>query len=174
MGCGGRGRRQAFLAPDEALSAYGEVVWSWRRGCWRQARGTCPASDGGKQPVHRGDHVISRKAIAQGMSVCSPLTCMLVCAFSYAQMHTRPRVQRAPGIPCSLCSSGGATNLEITRANQAARSPSLVIPREGGGSSSPEASVLKPISRGVLDAPPEPVIRPAKPDRVAGHDGRWR
>jgi hypothetical protein len=32
-------QRQAFLAPDEALSAYGEVVWSWRRGCWRQARG---------------------------------------------------------------------------------------------------------------------------------------
>ena len=64
---------------DEALSAYGEVVWSWRRDA-----GVKPversAGDGGKQPVHRGERDISRKAIAQGMSVCSPLTCMLVCA----------------------------------------------------------------------------------------------
>ncbi len=28
---------------------------------------------------------------------------MLVCAFLCATLHTRPRVQRAPGIPCSLC-----------------------------------------------------------------------
>src|SRR6266536_5023053 len=27
---------------------------------------------------------------------------MLVCAFLCATLHTRPRVQRAPGIPCSL------------------------------------------------------------------------
>jgi hypothetical protein len=30
-GCDGRGRRQALFVPDETLSAYGEVVWSWRR-----------------------------------------------------------------------------------------------------------------------------------------------
>src|SRR6185369_17390299 len=33
------------------------------------------------KPGHRGERVISRKAIAQGMSDCSPLPCMLVCAF---------------------------------------------------------------------------------------------
>src|ERR1700737_3673065 len=27
---------------------------------------------------------------------------MLVCAFSLCNLHPRPRVQRAPGIPCSL------------------------------------------------------------------------
>ena len=50
--------------------------------CWRQVLGklTLLRDDGGKQPVHRGERVISRKAVAQGMSVCSPLTCMLVCA----------------------------------------------------------------------------------------------
>ena len=29
---------------------------------------------------------------------------MLVCAFFCATLHTRPRVQRAPGVPCSLFS----------------------------------------------------------------------
>src|ERR1700689_3628576 len=27
---------------------------------------------------------------------------MLVCAFLCASLHTRPRVQRAPGLPCAL------------------------------------------------------------------------
>jgi hypothetical protein len=58
-------------------------------------------------PLHRGEHEVSRKAIAQGMSECSPLTCMLVCAFLCAVWHTRPRVQRAPGIPCALCFQEG-------------------------------------------------------------------
>jgi hypothetical protein len=34
-----------------------------------------------------------------------PLPCMLVCAIIYL-LHTRPRVQRAPGIPCALCLEG--------------------------------------------------------------------
>src|SRR5438477_9468950 len=36
--------------------------------CWRQVGGSRPANDGGKRAVHRGERVISRKAIAQGMS----------------------------------------------------------------------------------------------------------
>src|SRR3954447_23726985 len=64
-------------------------------------------SDGGKRAsAHRGERVISRKAIAQGMSDC--LRCP-VC--SYAQtttpLHTRSRVQRASGIPCALFFSEG-------------------------------------------------------------------
>ena len=49
----------------------------------------------------RGDHGISRKAIAQGRPgvlrcpVCS-------CAAFLCKSHTRPRVQRAPGLPCAL------------------------------------------------------------------------
>ena len=68
-----------FLAPDEALSAYGEVVWSWRRDAGAKLVKQF-AGDGDNKPAHRGERDISRKAIAQGMSVCSPLTCMLVCA----------------------------------------------------------------------------------------------
>ena len=40
--------------------------------CWRRRWQQCKA--------HRGDHVISRKAIAQGMSDALRFTCMLVCA----------------------------------------------------------------------------------------------
>ena len=52
-------------------------------------------------PARRGDHVISRKAIAQGMSdvlrcpVCS-------CAPFLVQTAHETAVQRASGIPCAL------------------------------------------------------------------------
>src|SRR3954468_12247393 len=48
------------------------------------------AGDGGKRAVLRGEHVISRKAIAQGRSECFPLPCMLVCSFVCAN-RTRDR-----------------------------------------------------------------------------------
>ena len=35
---------------------------------------------------------------------------MLVCAFLCASMHTRPRVQRAPGLPCALLFLGAECN----------------------------------------------------------------
>src|SRR5206468_6576636 len=53
----------------------------------------------------RGERGISRQPIAQGMPECSGCTCMLVCALLYT-LHTRPRVQQAPGIPCSLSFEG--------------------------------------------------------------------
>src|SRR4051794_30318541 len=68
--------------------------------------GRMRASDGGKRAVHRGEHVISRKAIAQGVSdvlrcpVCS-------CAHFLCTLRMRPRVQRASGIPCALFISEG-------------------------------------------------------------------
>jgi hypothetical protein len=38
------------------------------------------------------------------MPDCSVCTCMLVCVSFCASLHARPRVQQAPGIPCSLSS----------------------------------------------------------------------
>src|SRR5437660_11372544 len=70
----------------------------WRQCTWRQQ---LSGRDGGKRAVLRGDHVISRKATAQGMSdvlrcpVCS-------CAHSSCTLRMGPRVQRASGIPCAL------------------------------------------------------------------------
>ena len=46
---------------------------------------------------------------------------MLVCAFLCATLHTRPRVQRAPGIPCSLCSFEGQRHANLGQ----------ITPREG-------------------------------------------
>jgi hypothetical protein len=54
----------------------------------------------------QGERGISRQTIAQGMPECSGCTCMLVCALCLCTLHTRPRVQQAPGIPCSLCFEG--------------------------------------------------------------------
>ena len=63
-----------------------------------------------------------------------PLPCMLVCA-SICLLHTRPRVQRAPGIPCALCLEGkeirwqasGKSSREIVKLCH----PPVVIARAG-------------------------------------------
>jgi hypothetical protein len=111
MGCGGRGQRRRFFAPDEALSAYGEVVWSWRRDAGAKPAEQS-AGDGDNKPAHRGEHDISRKAIAQGMSECSPLPCMLVCAFVCAT-GTRDRGCSAhPAFPAPSLFRRGTTNLQ--------------------------------------------------------------
>ena len=107
----------------------------------------------------QGERGISRQPIAQGMPECSGCTCMLVCASIYI-LHTRPRVQQAPGIPCSLSFEGriflASLGRNLRRENANARS--AVIVREGGRSSIPEAAVIESRSRGVLDT------------RMRGHD----
>ena len=67
-----------------------------------------------REARYRGDRDISRKAIAQGMSdvlrcpvcSCAPILCTL---------HTRPRVQRASGIPCALCMRAGSFQANLGR-----------------------------------------------------------
>ena len=71
--------------------------------------------DGGKRAVLRGEHDISRKAIAQGRPGCSACTCMLVCMFCLRKSHTGWRVQRAPGLPCVLISSRGPNDAKLGR-----------------------------------------------------------
>jgi hypothetical protein len=96
----------------ECSAAYGQVVWFWRRVCWRKAPGKL-ASRGATvttSSLHREEHEVSRKAIAQGMSVCSPLTCMLVCNF-LAQASTRDRGCSAhPAFPAPSLFKRGAMN----------------------------------------------------------------
>src|SRR5437899_8378368 len=100
----------AALSMANGAKAYGEVVWSWRRDAGAKLAGSVPPATVAKKPAHRGEHEVSRKAIAQGMSDC--LRCPVCsCAPICAIWHTRPRVQRAPDIPCALCFGGEATNL---------------------------------------------------------------
>ena len=62
--------RQAWFRAGRNAEAYGEVVWSWRRDAGAKLCGSFPQGDGGNKPAHRGEHEVSRKAIAQGMSEC--------------------------------------------------------------------------------------------------------
>src|SRR6267154_1288028 len=55
-----------------------------------------------KEPGHRGEHDISRKTIACGNAGRFRCPRCYSCAFYHYQVHTRPRVQRASGVPHAL------------------------------------------------------------------------
>src|SRR3989440_3326922 len=69
-GCGGRFGVRRFLTPDENAKAYGQVVWSWRRDAGAKLAASMLPATVTTSPLHRGEHEVSRKAIAQGMSDC--------------------------------------------------------------------------------------------------------
>jgi hypothetical protein len=86
--------------------------------------------------------------------------------FLRALLHTRPRVQQAPGIPRALFSLGGPViNSSGASRRETAESYSVSSPGLTGRPSIPEAAVIEPISRGVLDT------------RIRGYDdvlcGEW-
>jgi hypothetical protein len=77
------------------------VVLTPRR--WRQVlkRQSLSGATVARKPGHRGERGISRKTIAQGRpDVSAEPVCS--CAFFLRILHTGPRVQRAPGLPCAL------------------------------------------------------------------------
>ena len=107
---------------------------------------------------------ISRKAIAQGMSECSPLPCMLVCAlYHYIARETAGAARTRHSL---LPRFSGETDFFRTRAlrrgiaevclmdSNAPRiqvsSPPCAQLRTGAGDPVPETPVILPISRGVL------------------------
>jgi hypothetical protein len=68
--------------PTSGAVADGEAVWSWRRDAGAKLAEDDPPATVAKEPVHRGDHGISVKPIAQGMPVISaepvvPAPCLL-------------------------------------------------------------------------------------------------
>ena len=78
--------------------------------CWRQLGGKCPAGDGGKRGVHRGEHEVSRKATAQGRPGCSACTCMLVCAFLVRNCTRDRGCSVHPVFPAPSNFRGGTTD----------------------------------------------------------------
>jgi hypothetical protein len=97
---GARDRHERGAGSDGRGSAFDE-----RRGSVRQRRVVltprCWRLRWQQYKAHRGERVISRKAIAQGMSDC--LRCPVCsCAHFLPNLRMRPRVQRASGIPCAL------------------------------------------------------------------------
>jgi hypothetical protein len=73
----------------------------------------------------RGEHGISRKAIAQGRRN-APTVPVCSCALANVFLHARPRVQQAPGVPCALCFRGRRIPA-TTRVVRAAGSCSHVV-----------------------------------------------
>src|SRR5829696_1260750 len=121
----------------------------------RPREATLLRDNGGKRAVLRGEHEVSRKAIAQGRPECFALPCMLVCRFVCAN-RTRDRgCSKHPVFPAPS-NFGGPMKMQSSGAmrREIAASYSVVVTREGGCPSIPEALVIEPISRGVLDPPP--------------------
>jgi hypothetical protein len=83
----------------------------WLVSSSREAHASLGATVTNKLWSRRGEHGISRKPsrregrIASAEPVCS-------CAPFSLLMHARPRVQRAPGLPCALFIQRGPTNLQ--------------------------------------------------------------
>src|ERR1700754_2437981 len=88
MGCGGRfcsGAQARTTERELTAKSCGPGAAMLAPSLWSDPQATVA-----KKPAHRGEREVSRKAIAQGMSECSPLTCMLVCA-KCAAFGTRDR-----------------------------------------------------------------------------------
>ena len=111
--CGGRSSAGAQIArTTNGAVADGEVVWSWRPDAGVKLRGGIRQATVAKKPGHRGELEVSRNpSRREGRSVSAEPVCS--CAFLCTILHTRPRVQRAPGFPCALCSQEGERNPKL-------------------------------------------------------------
>jgi hypothetical protein len=147
------------------------VVLTPRR--WRQVCGFNLQMTVTNKPDHRGERGISRRAITQGMPgasaepVCS-------CAHPLSPLRTRPRVQRAPGIPCALRFS--RVNPVKTRARRAAGARSHVLDEAHRVDADPpgrKTMMFQPrlIALGRVDGDPKPAGRQVRADVDALHPG---
>src|SRR5215208_726355 len=99
--------------------------------CWRYVGGKCFADNGGKRAVLRGEHEVSRKAIAQGRPECFALPCMLVCSFVSAN-RTRDRgCSKHPVFPAPSVFKRGQTKMQTSgdQRREIAKSYSVVVTR---------------------------------------------
>ena len=84
---------------DERTDADGKAVWSWRP-TLASSCGEKSAATVANKPDHRGERGISRKPLCRG---CPGASAEPVCSCApLLPLRMRPRVQRAPGIPCAL------------------------------------------------------------------------
>jgi hypothetical protein len=100
---------------------------------WDQAAQAIARRRGPKSPVPRGEHGVSRKAIAQGKPGCAGCTCS---PCPCASAHGMPvcsgardlRVPPAPGFPCALWLPEGHEFLK-TRANRSRENAQVCLTR---------------------------------------------
>ena len=110
----------AMAAKTNAVVAYGEIVWVRRPDAgvkfWGSQR--CPRAMVSQKAGSPGRSRISRKAIAQGRPDASAKPVCSCAAFLLQLSHMRPRVRRAPGLPCALYSSRGTTKCKPSGASR--------------------------------------------------------
>src|ERR1035437_5602036 len=98
VGCGGRAACEGRTLASRTAKPCGPGAPTLASSSWEASFSGMTVA---RKPGHRGERGISRKPlrresrIASAEPVCS-------CAFFCALLHTRPRVQRAPGFPCAL------------------------------------------------------------------------
>src|SRR5215203_526112 len=92
--------------------------------CWRYVGGKCFADNGGKRAVLRGEHEVSRKAIAQGRPECSRCP---VCSCAVLLAQIAREIAGAASTRSSLCP------LFSRRANEDAKL-GRITSREGASS----------------------------------------
>src|SRR5215207_3960950 len=91
----------------------------------RPREATLLRDNGGKRAVLRGEHEVSRKAIAQGRPECFALPCMLVCSFVSAN-RTRDRgCSKHPVFPVPSVFEEGKRDANLGRNAPRARSHTL-------------------------------------------------
>jgi hypothetical protein len=124
MGCGGRGsveretESQGGFPVSDRVSCRRTALLRTAKPCGPGTRCWCQVGGGFSNPTgggktfnppmtvtrrirRRGERGISRKTIAQGRRN-APTVPVCSCAHLCASLHTRPRVQQAPGVPCAL------------------------------------------------------------------------
>src|SRR5689334_3967514 len=90
--------------------------------------------DGGKRAVLRGDHAISRKAIAQGMPECSGCSCMLVCAFLVRNCTRDRGCSKHPAFPAPSLRDSIDASLGLIEPRERERILACRPPRTRGSS----------------------------------------
>src|SRR5205823_5716580 len=92
----------AAVSQTNVSAAYGQVVWSWRRDRGVKFAGIIPRATVATNAAHRGEHEVRRKAIAWGMSECSPLNLYASVPFLCARAHETAGAARTPAPPRPL------------------------------------------------------------------------
>jgi hypothetical protein len=136
-GCGGRGSVRRTRSLQGELNLMSDERRAGRtalkrtaKPCGPDTRGWCQTAGGAFDPTGsvepssrqqrrpegirlRGEHGISRQAIAQGMPECSGCTCMLVCAFSRTYCTRDRGCSTHPAFPAP--SLGGKVHASLGR-----------------------------------------------------------
>ena len=131
---GARDAMDAAFSTANGSAAYGEVVWSWRRDAGAKSAGGIPPVTVTTSPLHRGEHEVSRKAIARGMSECfrSPVcSCAPTAQFlahetagaACTRHSLRPRFSRGSSKPRAIHAARSRTYVLRAAADFACANP---------------------------------------------------